>query len=41
MGTTGSSGGDGGTTNFSTFLFRTFGINVQVTSGDLDLLHKL
>ena len=35
-----SSGGDG-TTSFSTFLFRTFGIGVQVTSGDLDLLRRL
>jgi len=42
-GTTGGSGdnGSGGITSFSTFLFRTFGTSIQMTSGDLDLFHKL
>ncbi len=41
--TKGTTAGDGGgdTTSFGTFLFCTFGIDVRVTSGDLDLLCKL
>ena len=35
------SGDSGCTINFGTFLFRTFGISVRVTSGDLDLLRRL
>ena len=41
MGTTGTTGGGDGTTSFGTFLFHTFGIGVQVTSGNLDLLRRL
>jgi len=37
------SGGGGGsdTTSFGIFLFCTFGIDIRVTSGDLDLLRRL
>ncbi len=42
IGATGSDDGDcGGTCSFSTFLFLTFGIRVQVTSGNLDRLRIL
>ncbi len=36
-----SSSDDGGITSFGTFLFHTFDISIQVTSGDLDLLRRL
>ncbi len=36
-----TSGNEGSTTGYGTFLFRTFSIDVQMTSGNLDLLHRL
>ena len=39
-GTTGGSGDDTGSST-TTFLFRTFNIEIQMTTGDLDLLRKL
>ena len=43
MGATGATGNSGGsdTTGFDTFLFRTFGIDIRVTSGDFDRLCRL
>ena len=38
MGITGITEGDSGSGSTIIFLFRTFGIRVQVTSDDLDLL---
>ncbi len=41
-GNKGGTTGDGsGTTGFSIFLFYTFGTDIRVTSGDLDLLRRL
>ena len=44
IGTTGTTGGSdskGDESDDSTFLFRTFGIDIQITFGDLDLLRRL
>jgi len=41
MGITGDNGSNGGSGSDTTFLFRTFGINIRVTTDDLDLLRRL